>query len=85
MWTKSDILQLLQLLTMVIFATVHAAWCLLVHQGEAFLIQCISVLTSLTVNMRRYATLARPIEKECDVAATAVEMPNAVKETDVPV
>jgi hypothetical protein len=33
MWTRSDILALLQLLAMVFFATIHAAWCLAVQRG----------------------------------------------------
>lgn len=33
MWTRSDILALLQLLAMIFFATVHAAWCLAIHRG----------------------------------------------------
>jgi hypothetical protein len=33
MWTRSDILALLQLLAMIVFATVHAAWCLAIHRG----------------------------------------------------
>jgi multisubunit Na+/H+ antiporter MnhF subunit len=32
MWTRSDILALLQLLAMIFFATVHAAWCLTIHR-----------------------------------------------------
>lgn len=34
MWTKSDVLQLLQLLAMVILALIQAVWCLLILQGE---------------------------------------------------
>ncbi|KAH4929493.1 hypothetical protein HBI42_081160 [Parastagonospora nodorum] len=48
MWTKSDVLQLLQLLTMVILAMIHAAWCLLIHQ----------------VNMRHYAKWHEPAQVE---------------------
>ncbi|EAT82030.1 hypothetical protein HBI56_081930 [Parastagonospora nodorum] len=69
MWARSDVLQLLQLLTMIVLAMVQAAWCLLIHQ----------------VNMRWYAALTRPIEKEFDVAATTVEVPKIFKEIDVPV
>jgi hypothetical protein len=36
MWTRSDILALLQLLAMIVFATVHAAWCLAIHRGAYF-------------------------------------------------
>jgi hypothetical protein len=32
MWTRSDILALLQLIAMIFFATVHAAWCLAIHR-----------------------------------------------------
>lgn len=34
MWTRSDVLQLLQLLTMVMLAMIHAGWCILIHQGS---------------------------------------------------
>lgn len=34
MWTRSDILQLLQLLTMIIVAAIHALWYLIAFQSK---------------------------------------------------
>jgi hypothetical protein len=54
MWNKSDIIALLQLLTMVVFATVHAAWCLFLHQCKSILAQVLCLHAHLTrVNLRR--------------------------------
>ncbi|KAH4098606.1 hypothetical protein HBI25_094750 [Parastagonospora nodorum] len=68
MWTKSDILQLLQLLTMVILAMIHAGWCLLVHQ----------------VNMRRYANWHEPVPVpvQRNMVVSMERMEEAMKDLD---
>jgi len=50
-----------------------------------FLSLNIPVLTSLTVNMRRYAALTKPLETEHDVAAKTVEILKTFEDIDVPV
>ena len=47
MWTKSDVLALLQLLAMIIFATTHAAWCLTIRQGARLVLEQDIMLTAL--------------------------------------
>jgi hypothetical protein len=55
MWTKSDIIALLQLLAMVMLAAVQAAWCLLVHQCKIKLNAARTyILTIMQVDLRRY-------------------------------
>jgi len=47
MWTKSDVLALLQLLAMIIFAATHAVWCLTIRRGALLVLAQDSMLTAL--------------------------------------
>jgi hypothetical protein len=67
MWTKSDVLALLQLLAMIIFATVHAAWCLAIHRGAHFPLTRKRVLTSLELLLDG----ARVIKSDMEMVAEA--------------
>ncbi|EAT82029.1 hypothetical protein HBH70_093150 [Parastagonospora nodorum] len=70
MWNKSDVLQLLQLLTMVMLAMIHAGWCLLIHQ----------------VNMRRYAKWHEPAQVEdSPMPMKPIEEGIVIKELDMSV
>ena len=47
MWTRSDVLALLQLLAMIIFAIIQAVWCLTIRQGARLVLVQESMLTAL--------------------------------------
>jgi len=67
MWTKSDVLALLQLLATIILATIQAVWCLTIRQGARLVLAPDSMLTAL----KSHFDVARAIQPT--VAGMGVE------------